>query len=99
MTKFQPALAELRTERRYEQITNTRSLVPKLSLIKGEAHLLEKYYNKLNEQHTISDSITKIFIPVHPIDVLKEQVMLENVRVKAIHHLQKDTKTKTSASF
>ncbi|MDP1428443.1 hypothetical protein Q8G28_01640 [Lysinibacillus capsici] len=54
---------------------------------------MEKYYNKLNEQHTISDSITKIFIPVHPIDVLKEQVMLENVRVT------KDTKTKTSASF
>jgi len=57
---------------------------------------LEKYYNKLIEQHTISDSITKIFIPVHP---LKEQVMLENVRVKAIHHLQKDRKTKTLASF
>jgi len=54
---------------------------------------LEKYYNKLIEQHTISDGITKIFIPVHPIDVLKEQVMLENVRVT------KDTKTKTSASF
>jgi len=54
---------------------------------------LEKYYNKLIEQHTISDSITKIFIPVHPIDVLKEQVMLENVIVT------KDTKTKTSASF
>lgn len=25
--------------------------------------------------------------------------MLENVRVKAIHHLQKDTKTTTSAIF
>jgi len=60
---------------------------------------LEKYYNKLIEQHTISDSIPKIFTPVHPIDVLKEQVMLENVRVKAIHHLQKDTKTKTYAIF
>ncbi|MEC1303161.1 MULTISPECIES: hypothetical protein [Lysinibacillus] len=56
---------------------------------------MEKYYNKLIEQHTISDSITKIFIPVHPIDVLKEQVMLENENVR----VTKDTKTKTSASF
>lgn len=76
-------------------------------LIKGEAHLMEKYYNKLVEQHTISECITKIYIPVYQIfDVLKEQVMLENVRVKlrgllnkAIFHLRKDTKTKSSSIF
>ena len=68
---------------------------------------MEKYYNKLVEQHTISECITKIYIPVYQIfDVLKEQVMLENVRVKlsgllnkAIFHLRKDTKTKALPSF
>ena len=49
----------------------------------------------------------KIYILVYQIfDVLKEQVMLENVRVKlrellnkAIFHLRKDTKTKALPSF
>jgi len=76
-------------------------------LIKGEAHLMEKYYHKLIELHTTSECITKIYIPVYQIfDVLKEQVMLENVRVKlrgllnkAILQLRKGSKTKTSAIF
>lgn len=88
MPKFQPAL-----------VKTPDHLFRKFSLLRGETHLMEKYYNKHIEQHTISDGIKKIFIPVHPIDVLKKQVMLENVRVKAIRHLRKDTKTKTSAIF
>lgn len=61
MPKFQPAL-----------VKTPDHLFRKFSLLRGEAHLMEKYYNKHIEQHTISDGIKKIFIPVHPIDVLKK---------------------------
>lgn len=67
------------------QIEKPEQLFYKFSdyLLKGEEHLMEKYYNRLKDQYTYAECFTKIYLPIYQIvKVMDQQLVLEDRRLK-----------------